>query len=224
MLPASLSSCIKDMSTTKNHNTLWYTRKTITKGAAFQFEWGFQSPQSASWRVWPCVITHGGASNKSHYLCGPQGGIPAARVDASGTRHPRGFQPPCYLAHNRRDHQMCRDRNRPSLGLPVPNQCRGSSAGDLMVAFTWKQTSFLFVCYCREIHSTRWGWRQDIKDCPCTLKRELEIQLCDVRELQECPTCKGYKTVVTLIIWPGTKGSSSAAVSWLGDIAAGLYG
>lgn len=30
--------------------------------------------------------------------------------------------------------------------------------------------------------------------------------------------------VFTLMIWPGTKGSSSAAVSRLGDMAAGLYG
>lgn len=154
--------------------------------------------------------------NTSHYLCGPQGGIPAARVDASGTRHPPGFQPPCYLAHNQRDHPRCRGRNRPSLCLQSPNQCRGRSTGDFVVYF-------LFIT-AERFTSTDWGWKQEIKDCTCTHKWQQEIQPTGVREPQKCSTCKGYETVVTLIIWPGTKGSSSAAVSWLGDIAAGLYG
>jgi len=63
-----------------------------------------------------CIETERG------YLSGLQEEIPAAWVDASGTHHPPGFQPPCYLAHNRRDHQTHRDRNHQRLCLQTPEQ------------------------------------------------------------------------------------------------------
>lgn len=160
-----------------------------------------------------CISAHGAVSNKSHYLCGPQAGSPAAWVDASGTRHPQGFQPPCYLAHNQRDHQRRRDRTRPSPCLQPPNQHRGSSTGVVTLGFIWQQNHFFLFITAERFTSLGWGWKQEIKDCTCTHKWEQEIQLTDVREPKKCSICKGCTTVVTLIIWPGTKGNSSAAVS-----------
>lgn len=95
--------------------------------------------------LYSCIGTQGAVDNKSHYLCSPQARIPAAWEDASGSRRPRGFQPPCCLAHNRRDHQTRHDRNRLSLYLQSPNQCRGSLIGDFIVNFKQKTIYFCFL-------------------------------------------------------------------------------
>lgn len=169
--------------------------------------------------LYSCIRTQGAVDNKSHYLCSPQAGIPAAWEDASGSRRPRGFQPPCCLAHNRRDHQTRRDRNHPSLCLRSPNQCIGSLIGDFIVDFKQKTIFNFFFVFCwREFLSTWLGietgnWRPQAHLQSTSTKWGQEIQLTDVREPQKSSSCKGYRTAVTLIIWPGTKGSSSAAVS-----------
>lgn len=112
--------------------------------------------------------THRAECHKSHYLCGPRGGIPAAWGDASGTRHPRGFQPPCCPAHTQRAPRTCRDRSRPSLCPQSPNEGRGSSTGGLMVGFIGKQNNFFsFMIAERFISLGGGGWKQEMKRLTC---------------------------------------------------------
>lgn len=164
-----------------------------------------------------CIRTQGAVDNKSCYLCGPQAGIPAAWEDASGSCRPRGFQPPCCLAHNRRVHQTHRDRNHLSLCLQTPNQCRSSSIGDLVMGFRWKQNHLFLFSAAERLSAHGWGRKEETEDYRHTFRAQAkkkwgqEIQLTDVSHRNILPI--SYKTVITLIIWPGTKGSSSAAVS-----------
>lgn len=134
---------------------LWNTSQVWSLRVAFYSLRWFNEPSIDSIsilnRLCSCIRTQGAVDNKACYLCGPQAGIPAAWEDASGSRRPRGFQPPCCLAHNRRVPQTHRDRNRLSLCLRSPNQCRGISNGDLIMGFRLnKIISFLVFC-CREI-------------------------------------------------------------------------
>lgn len=96
---------------------------------------------------WCSVIAHCPAETEGWYLCGPQGGIPAAWGDASGTHPPLGFQPPCYLAHNQRAHRTHHNRSHHSLCLQTPNKCRGLSLyygrfGIKTCIFAWCSSEF----------------------------------------------------------------------------------
>ena len=110
-------------------NTLLYV-KTVLSGIA----------------VFTCVSAESSAEAGGSYLCGPQGGSPAAWVGASGTHHPPGSQTPCYLAHNRRAHQTPRHRTHQSLCLQTPNGRRNRRFGCFIQIKAWEGKTSECVC------------------------------------------------------------------------------